>query len=107
MTALPYQPVPTATQRRELERLLASDRAKRYAVRQYADNQPKQALISPVEAAGVACCATNVADEATHALPEIVIETAKGLVFIAGWLAAGLFILWLCDVAGQYFGRFV
>jgi hypothetical protein len=100
MSALPYQPVPTASQQRELSRWVQ----RHYPVRQY---EQTQALISPVEAAGVACCATNVADEATHALPEIVIETAKGLVFIASWLAAGLFILWLCDLAGQYFGGHV
>lgn len=53
MTALPYQPVPTAGQQRELERWVA----KRYPIRQY---EKTQALISPVEAAGIACCATEV-----------------------------------------------
>ena len=39
MTSLPYQPVPTVHQRRELERLLVADHAKRYPIRQYRDVQ--------------------------------------------------------------------
>lgn len=53
MTALPSQPVPTAHQRRELERLLASDRAKRYA--------EVQGLKRAESAARDACC--DVTDE--------------------------------------------
>ena len=97
MTALPYQPVPTAHQRRELERLLASDRAKRYA--------EIQALKRAESAARDACCDTTPEPPVT--LAEAVSIIAKGFACIAGWLAFGFGVLWLCDLAGQYFGSHV
>lgn len=86
MTALPYQPVPTAAQQRELSRWVS----RHYQVRQY---EQTQALISPVEAAGVACCATNVADEATHAISEDFVISVLGvsaLVLLAIFLWLGV-----------------
>ncbi|MDN4481847.1 hypothetical protein ACFWZU_15520 [Frateuria sp. GZRR33] len=98
MTALPYQPVPTIAQRKALH----ADHAKRYPIRQY---EKTQALISPVEAAGVACC--DVTPEPPVTLVEAVSIIAKGFACIAGWLAFGLGVLWLCDLAGQYLGSHV
>lgn len=76
MTAPAYQPVPTAHQRRELERLLASDRAKRHAVRQY---EKTQALISPVEAAGVACCDVTPEPDPVEQISEDFVIAALGV----------------------------
>ncbi|SEJ54994.1 hypothetical protein [Frateuria terrea] len=95
MTALPYQPVPTLAQQRRLRRWVD----KTHPIRQY---EQTQALISPVEAAGVACC--DVTDEPPVMLAEAVSIIAKGFACIAGWLAFGFGVLWLCDLAGQYFG---
>jgi hypothetical protein len=99
MTAPAYQPVPTAHQQLELERLLASDRAKRHGVRQYADNQPKQALISPVEAAGVACC--DVTDEAVMEL-SLPVFLGRCIAALGTWAAAGYAAWWL---VGLFFGE--
>ena len=86
MSALPYRPVPTLSQRKALH----ADHAKRYPIRQY---EQTQALISPVEAAGVACCATDVADEATHAISEDFVISVLGvsaLVLLATFLWLGV-----------------
>ncbi len=109
MSALPYQPVPTASQQRELERWVQ----RKYPVRQYRDNVDES--IADFQAARLRyeerqpepCQFCAVEEEAPVTLPEFVLLTAKGLVCIAGWLAFGLAVLWLCDVAGQYFGSHV
>lgn len=98
MSALPCRPVPTAAQQRELSRWVS----RHYPVRQY---EQTQALISPVEAAGVACC--DVTDEPPVTLAEAVSIIAKGFACIAGWLAFGFGVLWLCDLAGQILGSHV
>lgn len=80
MTALPYQPVPTAHQRRELERLLASDRAKRYA--------EVQGLKRAESAARDACC------DATHE-PDPVEQISEDFVIAA----LGVSVLCLLAIA--------
>ena len=90
MTALPYQPVPTIAQRKALH----ADHASRYA--------EIQALKRAESAARDACC--DVEPEPPVTLAEAVSIIAKGFACIAGWLAFGFGVLWLCDLAGQFFG---
>ena len=99
MTTLPYQPVPTATQQRELERWVS----RHYPVRQY---EQAQALISPVEAAGVACCATDRDEDEAPALLGLIdalsdefgplwpVWAAAYFVFIAAGLVGLVAIVW-------------
>lgn len=61
-----------------------------------------QGLKRAESAAGVACC--DVTPEPSVTLVEAVEIIAKGIACIAGWLAFGFGVLWLCDLAGQFFG---